>query len=379
MLAEKHVVHFKNTFTADFTKRKEGTNVQFLKIATALDPRFKNLKCLPKSERNEVWSLLSEVLKEQQSKVETTEPKPPKKKINLLLLASDSDDENEHASVCSALDRYRAEPIISMDDKYDMSKTRVAFMMCVTTRRRGAEKDIEIMNKWFDKYQFETPSEQCIDPNGQVIHFLLGKGFRDQINQSKDEISCCLIALMSHGRSHGLIQGKDGDTVDLDDIFALFNNIQCPKLQEKPKIFIIQACRGGEQDIKQCLQEYSCFFPPVGYISLRNTEKGSRMIEAMDEVFSEQGMKWHIGDLFTKVSMQQNCIKSMFKVTCKGKPIGCLLFITFLQCMKIDYGVGILGVLKFFSFFTSEIWTLFTLKGKIHSCYEDHITQYSHL
>uniref|UniRef100_A0A8C4VVN5 Caspase family p20 domain-containing protein n=1 Tax=Gopherus evgoodei TaxID=1825980 RepID=A0A8C4VVN5_9SAUR len=118
-------------------------------------------------------------------------------------------------------------------DMYDMSKTRVAFMMCVTTGRRGAEKDIEVMNKWFDKYQFETPSGQSLEE------------FRDQINQSEDEISCCLITLMSHGRSHGLIQGKDGDKVDLDDIFALFNNIQCPKLQEKPKIFIIQACRGG--------------------------------------------------------------------------------------------------------------------------------------
>lgn len=49
-----------------------------------------------------------------------------------------------------------------------MSKNRVAFMMCVTTGRRGAEKDIEIMNKWFDTYQFETPSGQCIDPDGQV-------------------------------------------------------------------------------------------------------------------------------------------------------------------------------------------------------------------
>ncbi|CAM4617342.1 unnamed protein product [Caretta caretta] len=41
-----HVVHFKNTFAA-LTKCKEGTNVRFLKIATALDPRFKNMKCLP--------------------------------------------------------------------------------------------------------------------------------------------------------------------------------------------------------------------------------------------------------------------------------------------------------------------------------------------
>ncbi|XP_053897861.1 talin-2 isoform X3 [Malaclemys terrapin pileata] len=47
----------------DLTKRKEGTNERFLKIATALDPTFKNLKCCPKSERDEVWSMLSEVFK----------------------------------------------------------------------------------------------------------------------------------------------------------------------------------------------------------------------------------------------------------------------------------------------------------------------------
>nr|XP_048715963.1 probable ATP-dependent RNA helicase DDX59 isoform X2 [Caretta caretta] len=72
-----HVVHFKNTSATELTKRKEGTNVRFLKIATALDPRFKNLKCLPKSERDGVWSMLSEVLKEQHSDAETSEPQPP--------------------------------------------------------------------------------------------------------------------------------------------------------------------------------------------------------------------------------------------------------------------------------------------------------------
>ncbi|XP_074981623.1 tubulin polymerization-promoting protein isoform X2 [Caretta caretta] len=108
-------IHFKNTFTADLTKRKEGTNVSYLKIATGLYSRFKNLKCHPKSERDKVWTMLSQVLKEQHSDVETTEPEPPKKKINLLLVASDSDDENEHASVCTALDHYQAEPVIGID------------------------------------------------------------------------------------------------------------------------------------------------------------------------------------------------------------------------------------------------------------------------
>ncbi|XP_074989316.1 glutamate receptor ionotropic, kainate 1 isoform X5 [Caretta caretta] len=42
-------------------------------------------------------------------------PNHQKRKINLLLVASDSDDENEHVSVCTALDCYQAEPIINMD------------------------------------------------------------------------------------------------------------------------------------------------------------------------------------------------------------------------------------------------------------------------
>ncbi|EMP31919.1 RNA polymerase II-associated protein 3 [Chelonia mydas] len=76
--------------------------------------KFKILKCRLQSETDEVWSMASEVLKERRSDAETTEPEPSKKKINLLLVASDSDDENEHA-FCSALVRYQAEAIISMD------------------------------------------------------------------------------------------------------------------------------------------------------------------------------------------------------------------------------------------------------------------------
>ncbi|XP_006121825.2 caspase-14-like [Pelodiscus sinensis] len=205
-------------------------------------------------------------------------------------------------------------------DKYDMSKKRVAFMMCVKKGRPGAEKDIERMNKWLCKYQFEEPFQPCIDPDEKEILLALKK-FRDKINQSKDEVSCCLITLMSHGRN-GYIQGNDTKEVLLDDIFALFNNMQCPKLQEKPKIFIIQACRGGKKDSgvektddePEEVDDTSHFRLPTAsdyfivystqkdYVSLRNTEKGSRIIEAMDEVLSKDGTEWHIWDLFTKIN-----------------------------------------------------------------------------
>ena len=45
---------------------------------------------------------------------ETTDPVPPKKKINLLLVASDSEDEVEAADN-ACVDRYRAEPCTSME------------------------------------------------------------------------------------------------------------------------------------------------------------------------------------------------------------------------------------------------------------------------
>ncbi|KAK7890934.1 hypothetical protein WMY93_022897 [Mugilogobius chulae] len=46
-----YIVKFKENFAADMNNRKEKTNITWLKIATALDPRVKDLKCLSRQER----------------------------------------------------------------------------------------------------------------------------------------------------------------------------------------------------------------------------------------------------------------------------------------------------------------------------------------
>ena len=38
-------------------------NNYYSKVATALDPRFKDLKCLPRAEREPVWAKLRELVK----------------------------------------------------------------------------------------------------------------------------------------------------------------------------------------------------------------------------------------------------------------------------------------------------------------------------
>lgn len=113
-----YVVKFKQTFSADMTTRKDKTNLTWLKISTALDPRFKDLKCLHRSERAEVWELIAGLLKEEmhgQQPVEEPSSEPPNK-MAALLFASDSESDEEQDGVENDLARYRAEPVICKDE-----------------------------------------------------------------------------------------------------------------------------------------------------------------------------------------------------------------------------------------------------------------------
>lgn len=49
-----YMMKFKATFSKDLDTRMATINNRWLKVATALDPRFKDLKSIHKNERNEV-------------------------------------------------------------------------------------------------------------------------------------------------------------------------------------------------------------------------------------------------------------------------------------------------------------------------------------
>uniref|UniRef100_A0A670K174 Caspase 2 n=1 Tax=Podarcis muralis TaxID=64176 RepID=A0A670K174_PODMU len=58
------------------------------------------------------------------------------------------------------------------------------------------------------------------------------------------DVDSCIVSLLSHGIEGG-VYGVDGKLLQLQEIFRLFDNANCPRLQNKPKMFFIQACRGG--------------------------------------------------------------------------------------------------------------------------------------
>ena len=57
-----------------------------------------------------------------------------------------------------------------------------------------------------------------------------------------------IVFIMTHGDEGGKLYGKDGKTVILNKIASYFNATNCPALTDMPKIFVIQACRGSEDD-----------------------------------------------------------------------------------------------------------------------------------
>lgn len=109
-----YMVRFKETFTTDMDKRKEKFNTTWLIVATSLDPRFKDLKCLSKADRSKAWNSICALLQER-GLPEHDKPEPPKKRSCLMSMPeSSSDEEEDYAEKC--VERYKAEPSIGIEE-----------------------------------------------------------------------------------------------------------------------------------------------------------------------------------------------------------------------------------------------------------------------
>ncbi|XP_074178905.1 caspase-9 isoform X3 [Rhinolophus sinicus] len=70
--------------------------------------------------------------------------------------------------------------------------------------------------------------------------------FREQLDTHRDPVSCALVALMAHGGPQGQLLGADGQEVQPEVLVQELNC--CGALRGCPKIFLLQACRGGHRD-----------------------------------------------------------------------------------------------------------------------------------
>ncbi|XP_043100059.1 caspase-1-like isoform X3 [Puntigrus tetrazona] len=149
----------------------------------------------------------------------------------------------------------------------------------------------------------------------------------------------CFVVLMSHGDASGISgifespENKDEEDVfQTDEIFNCLNSLNCARLRDKPKIILIQSCRGephpfqatffgkccphvidqkGDVLVQDAVPRFrkhhlekdfcclrSCTPDTVSY---RNEKKGSNFIQDTVEIFNQYAHQDDIEELFRKV------------------------------------------------------------------------------
>uniref|UniRef100_A0A8C4R7E8 Caspase 7 n=1 Tax=Eptatretus burgeri TaxID=7764 RepID=A0A8C4R7E8_EPTBU len=178
-------------------------------------------------------------------------------------------------------------------------------------KRNGTAKDARNLMKCFSALGFKTDVKQN----------LTCQEMRDYIfsvsKQDHSKRPCFMCAILSHGEKD-TIYGTDG-TMNFNKLSSCFRGDHCKSLVGKPKIFIIQACRGQEFDdgiqtdaVSQPNVAFStipveadflyCYSTVHGYYSWRNPQLGSWFIQALTEVLNDKGTELEIMRLLTKVN-----------------------------------------------------------------------------
>ncbi|XP_051993391.1 caspase-6-like isoform X2 [Xyrauchen texanus] len=140
------------------------------------------------------------------------------------------------------------------------------------------------------------------------------------------DADCFVCIFLSHGEN-GQIYAYDG-VIDIQDVTALFKGDKCRSLVGKPKIFILQACRGDKHDepvvpmdvvdshmINDVVVDAGvlytlpagadflmCYSVAEGYFSHRETINGSWYIQDLCEILKRYGSTLEFTELLTLVN-----------------------------------------------------------------------------
>nr|XP_009511202.1 PREDICTED: caspase-1-like [Phalacrocorax carbo] len=129
------------------------------------------------------------------------------------------------------------------------TRTRRALLICNIKfehlkQRDGAEVDVEGMTKLLEGLGY------VVDIHCNLTSQEMVKVMKDFVDLREHRTSdSTFLVFMSHGVRAGLCGTKSRnettDILSLDTIYEKFNNKHCQALLGKPKVVIIQACRGG--------------------------------------------------------------------------------------------------------------------------------------
>ncbi|XP_040194222.1 caspase-1-A-like isoform X2 [Rana temporaria] len=215
-------------------------------------------------------------------------------------------------------------------------RTRLALMICNDKfhdlkERKGAECDVDGMEKLLDGLGYKVVKKNNLTV--QEMRDTMKDFAAEEQHMTSDST---FLVFMSHGQ-RDVICGTDSqhskveatNALHVDEIFSAFNNKNCRVLRDKPKIILIQACRGGdsgqelvsdstcappsyveenlEDDAMRMIQketDFVCFCSTTpDTVSWRDPKKGSLFIQRLIEHIKKDAHRYSIEDIFRNVQL----------------------------------------------------------------------------
>ncbi|NWQ90414.1 CASP3 protein, partial [Burhinus bistriatus] len=180
--------------------------------------------------------------------------------------------------------------------------------------RRGAKREAEKLSSTLSRLNYEV----------KLMHNKTAKEIEDLYQQEcRCEHGEYFVSIISSHGEEGVIFGCDSEPVKLTQIFQILSSKKRPALTKIPKIFFIQACRGGEFDQGVVLEcdsgepEPDCFsdylsIPPQtvvmfacspGYVAFLNIF-GSMFLQALLKVLEGEERHLALNRLMTRINWE---------------------------------------------------------------------------
>ncbi|EHB13396.1 Caspase-1, partial [Heterocephalus glaber] len=134
-----------------------------------------------------------------------------------------------------------------------LTRTRLALIICNTEfdslpRRNGAEVDVRDMKMLLEGLGYQVIVRENLTASEMATEV---KAFAAQPEHKTSDST--FLVIMSHGNPDGICGKKHStevsDVLKVDIIFSVLNTRNCPSLKDKPKVIIIQACRGENEGV----------------------------------------------------------------------------------------------------------------------------------
>ncbi|KAL5012893.1 hypothetical protein ScPMuIL_011444 [Solemya velum] len=188
--------------------------------------------------------------------------------------------------------------------------------------RKGNAKDVSAMRKFFEKtLNFEVRNwrhKSLLDLQNRLTTLM------EEFNSTNDYY-CFVCAIMSHGDENGILT-QDYRHITLAAIMEYFNNAQIPSFGGRPRVYIVQACRGlryqegvatdtepfsedtslASVDIKVPKDSDTLIVHSTieGHVSFRSSEDGSWFVQTLMAIIKEHYRTKHLEDMLIDVRRQ---------------------------------------------------------------------------